>query len=77
MDLIDRIDVMDATDSCEGAAQSDALGWYGAFLQNAEVGALGYPERCSGLICGVPLGHGAGEARGGWWWDRGDEWTVL
>ena len=26
-----------------------ALGWYGAFLQNAEVGAVGCPERCSGL----------------------------
>ncbi len=63
IDRIDLIDVMDATDSCEGAAQSDALGWYAAFLQNAEVGVLGYPERCSGLVCGVPLGHGAGEVR--------------
>ena len=44
-------------------AQSDALGWYAAFLQNAEVGVFGYPERCSGLVCGVPLGHGAGEVR--------------
>ena len=26
---------------------------------------LGYPERCSGLVCGVPLGHGVegGEER--------------
>jgi hypothetical protein len=63
MDRIDGIDLIDLIDrmvSCEGAAQSVALGWYGAFLQNAEVGVVGYPERCSGLVCGVPLGHGVG-----------------
>ena len=47
----------------ERDAQSGALGWYGAFLQNAEVGVLGYPERCSGRVWGVPLGHGSGEVR--------------
>ena len=40
--------------------QSDALGWYAAFLQNAGgVGWLCYSERWSGVVCGVPLGHGA------------------
>ncbi len=43
-----------------GAAPSVDSGWYGAFLQNAGVGAVEYPERCSGLVCGVPLGHGMG-----------------
>jgi hypothetical protein len=48
-------------------SQSDALSWYTAI-----------PERCSGLVYGVPLGHGA-EVNGGrarwlvdpgrlWWW---------
>ena len=31
---------------------------YAAFLQNAGLGVVVYPERCSGLVCGVPLGHG-------------------
>ena len=32
---------------------------YAAFLQNAGCGVVRDPERCSGLVCGVPLGHGA------------------
>ena len=48
-------------------SQSDALGWYAAFLQNAGgVGLLCYPERWSGVACGVPLGHGA----------RGEGWRA-
>jgi hypothetical protein len=39
-------------------SQSVALGWYTAFLQNAGGVVVVYPERCSGLVCGVPLGHG-------------------
>jgi hypothetical protein len=31
---------------------------YAAFLQNAGCGVVRDPERCSGLVCGVPLGHG-------------------
>jgi hypothetical protein len=48
-----------------GGTRSGAPGGYGAFLQNAGVGVVGDPERCSGLVCGVPLGHGAvwGEGR--------------
>jgi hypothetical protein len=59
-------------------SQSDALGWYTAFLQNAGGVVVVNPERCSGLVYGVPLGHGA-EVNGGrarrlvdpgwlWWW---------
>jgi hypothetical protein len=51
---------MDEMVSGVKAAQSVALGGYGEFLQNAEVGAFGYPERCSGLVYGVLLGHGVG-----------------
>ena len=39
------------------------FGGYAAFLQNAGGGAVGDPERCSGLVYGVPLGH---VGRGGW-----------
>jgi len=35
------------------------IGKYAAFLQNAGGRAVGCPERCSGLVYGVPLGHGA------------------
>ena len=39
--------------------ETDRLGsGYAAFLQNAEVGVVVNPERCSGLVYGVPLGHG-------------------
>src|SRR5690606_18103111 len=32
---------------------------YAAFLQNAGVGwGVVVPERCSGLVCDAPLGHG-------------------
>jgi hypothetical protein len=37
---------------------------YAAFLQNAGLGVVVYPERCSGLVYGVPLGHGV-EVNGG------------
>ena len=45
----------------EGAEykETDLVGsGYGAFLQNAEVWVMVNPERCSGLVYGVPLGHG-------------------
>ena len=32
---------------------------YAAFLQNAGFRGAVYPERCSGLVYGVPLGHGS------------------
>jgi hypothetical protein len=50
IDLIDLIDLIDRMVSCEGAAQSVALGWDGAFLQNAWVGVVECPERCCGLV---------------------------
>jgi hypothetical protein len=31
---------------------------YAAFLQNAFMSLVPYPERCSGLVCEAPLGHG-------------------
>jgi len=30
---------------------------FAAFLQNAEMGGMQYPERCSGLVCVAPLGQ--------------------
>ena len=38
---------------------------YAAFLQNAGLGVVVYPERCSGLVYGVPLGHGVEVGGGG------------
>ena len=35
-----------------------AIQEYAAFLKKAFKSAIPYPERCSGLVCGVPLGRG-------------------
>ena len=60
-----------------GGTRSGAPGGYGALLQNAGVGVVGDPERCSGLVYGVPLGHGVAWCSG---WERGEwlggEWLV-
>jgi hypothetical protein len=34
-----------------------AIQEHAAFLQDAFISAIPYPERCSGLVCGVPLGR--------------------
>ena len=47
-------------------SQSDALGWYTAFLQNAGGVVVVDPERCSGLVYGVPTERGWW----GWWWTQ-------
>jgi hypothetical protein len=60
---MDGMDGMDGMVSGVKAAQSDALGWYGAFLQNAEVGRLG--TQSVALVSGVPLGHGVERIGGG------------
>jgi hypothetical protein len=43
---------------CGGRSGGIVADGYAAFLQNAECGVVRDPERCSGLVCGVPLGHG-------------------
>ncbi len=68
MDWMDLIDLIDRMVSCEGAAQSDALGWYGAFLQNAGVRGVGVPRALlwAGIRCpvGTRGGGRGGEDRG-------------
>jgi hypothetical protein len=47
---VEGVEGMDGSAWWVKAAPSVDLGWYGAFLQNAEVGVVEYPERCSGQV---------------------------